>query len=399
MELLKLRGRLLQIVGLAVLGTVACDLGVSNGGDGAGGNGGAAGGVGASTECSASSDTCCTYRSCVTVEDAQSGLTGGAAYLGNEGGFGGAEGCPLPKYLNPGDFCDYRGLVVEDGLCCYEISSVGCCNYEGGAGRPFIVAGEVRRAEVVEREGWARTDGGCVTLDAATKAAIVDGWIEDARLEHASIAAFARFTMQLLAFGAPSDMVEASIRAGADELSHARACFGLASRYDGRALGPGVLAVEDALDQSSLAEVAVAAVIEGCIGETIAAVIASRQLNVAKDPLAIVALRRISEDEARHAELAWRFVAWAIRRDAEARIAVASAFDTALCHLAVDDPEEANIADTEVLHQHGRLTASERLTARVEALQEVVLPCARALLEGRALTPLTAEAHFAATAA
>jgi hypothetical protein len=47
-------------------------------------------------------------------------------------------------------------------------------------------------------------------------------------MEHASVAAFARFTLDLLALGAPADLVQSAQQALGDEIAHAELCFGLA---------------------------------------------------------------------------------------------------------------------------------------------------------------------------
>jgi hypothetical protein len=50
------------------------------------------------------------------------------------------------------------------------------------------------------------------TLDPRTRAALARAWAQDGVEEHASIAAFARFTVLLLSVGAPPDFVEAAQR-------------------------------------------------------------------------------------------------------------------------------------------------------------------------------------------
>ena len=55
----------------------------------------------------------------------------------------------------------------------------------------------------------------------------------------------------------------------ADETLHARLCFGLASRYSGHALGPGPLAMHDALGSVELERIVEQVVLEGCIGESV----------------------------------------------------------------------------------------------------------------------------------
>ncbi len=64
-------------------------------------------------------------------------------------------------------------------------------------------------------------------------------WLRNALMEHASIAAFARFTLELLAVGAPADLIRDSNAAASDETRHAELCFALASEYLGESEGPG----------------------------------------------------------------------------------------------------------------------------------------------------------------
>ena len=65
-------------------------------------------------------------------------------------------------------------------------------------------------------------------------------------MEHASVAAFARFTLHLMSLGAPAALVERSNAALADETLHAKLAFAIASGYAGRAIGPGPLAIDGA---------------------------------------------------------------------------------------------------------------------------------------------------------
>jgi hypothetical protein len=51
---------------------------------------------------------------------------------------------------------------------------------------------------------------------------------------------------------------------------------------------------------------------EGCVNETVAALDAESRSEATSDPAVRAVLRRISDDEAAHAELAWRFVHWAL---------------------------------------------------------------------------------------
>jgi len=57
------------------------------------------------------------------------------------------------------------------------------------------------------------------------KARLAELWAADGLAEHSSIATFARFTLQLMVLGAPSDLLSRSQQAGKDEVEHARLCF------------------------------------------------------------------------------------------------------------------------------------------------------------------------------
>jgi hypothetical protein len=283
-------------------------------------------------------------------------------------------------------FCSTEGLVIQCGPD-PEAEPKQCCYYAAYAGivcegRPLIVEGELRAAPVRPRGDWI--GGGASpsqVLDAATRAALADAWAEDARMEHASVAAFARLVLELLAHGAPAELIAGAQRALGDEIRHAEACFALASAYAGHPQGPGALAIDGALERApTLRELAVAAVVEGCVGETIAASIARVSAASATDPAAREALAAIAEDESRHAAFSWRLVRWAIEvGGAEIRAVVASALATAIERPAQARPVPAGI-DREAWVAHGRLGADVEAAVIRDSIREVVVPCAGALL-------------------
>jgi hypothetical protein len=185
-------------------------------------------------------------------------------------------------------------------------------------GRPFLVETEARIAPVVSGGDWrsARLAGPRLDhLTVAERAALAEHWTKMGQMEHASIAAFARFSLQLLSLGAPPELVEACTQALADETAHAVLCFGLASAYAGRAIGPGPLDVSGSLDVTSLGDIVDLVIAEGCFGETSAALEALEAAESAADPVIAAAYAQIARDEQRHAELAFRFVRWALERE------------------------------------------------------------------------------------
>ena len=203
-----------------------------------------------------------------------------------------------------------------------------------------------------------------------------EGWPH----EHASIAAFARFTLQLMSLGAPADLVERSNAAISDETLHAKIAFTIASAYAGRDVGPGRLDVRGALKSGSLEEILINVIREGCIGETVAAVEAAEALEHAVDPMVRDALARISKDELRHADLAWQFVRWAIESGGEDLRQVARReFEAARASIPV--PSVVRGTNDTGLLAGGILPAALKREVHAATVEGVVLVCARALLD------------------
>jgi hypothetical protein len=199
-------------------------------------------------------------------------------------------------------------------------------------------------------------------------------------MEHASIAAFARFALQLLAVGAPPDLVMAAQRAMGDETKHAQLAFALAAAYGDRDLGPGSLDLDACLDETDLPALVATVFAEGCVGETVAAVEALEALEHASDPAVRAALTIIAEDETRHAELAWRTAAWGLAVGGQAvRDCIEETLAREEMRSRAGGGALAQPEDSELL-EHGIVSESLRRKLRRSVLTEVVLPSARELL-------------------
>ncbi len=273
--------------------------------------------------------------------------------------------------------------VAPEPFCSVQPDGHRECVQGGCAiGRPFLVAGTARTATVARSSSWlgdaAPALGG---LDPAIRAELAVAWTHVARMEHASIAAFARFSLQLLSLGAPVDLVERTNRAMADETKHARMAFSLASAYRGAPIGPGPLAIEGSLE----ADIDVRAIIElvireGCVGETVAALEAAEAAERATDPVVRGVLSTIAEDESDHAELAYMTLRWALDAHGDAVRHVLAAEIGALEAELAHTTEPAPALDGPLI-AHGVVTAAERAGLRGEAIRRAILPCLRALAE------------------
>jgi hypothetical protein len=203
----------------------------------------------------------------------------------------------------PGDpnafaICYYEGVFSPgSGWCC---------------GRPLLHNGVPIVADTTRRSDWC--DRACSSAGLREQAGLY--WLRCAQLEHASVASFSRFTLELLRFGAPPTLVDDALQAARDEVEHARLCFSLASSMLERSVGPDTLEVPHGdLLATSREAFAEALLREGCIGETVAVLDAAARLAFASDPAVSAALQTLVDDEARHAALAWRAMAWLLETD------------------------------------------------------------------------------------
>jgi hypothetical protein len=256
----------------------------------------------------------CVYRGCVTDADCQEGLL-----------------CVAEKYSvcsgefhcqKPQDTCisnaDCPNPYPQNQIIgCVRWSEGAACSNCGSPGRPFLVDGHVRTATAAHfvSRAWL-LDGLTPDLDAVSesersaRSARSARWVEIGLMEHASIAAFARSAMQLMSVGAPADLISATTQAMMDETKHARWAFSLASVYAGHVIAPGPISIDQALENNDLESLFVTTILEGCIGETVAAVDAREDAARATDPCEREVLLQIAEDETQHAILAWKTVQW-----------------------------------------------------------------------------------------
>jgi hypothetical protein len=289
--------------------------------------------------------------------------------------------CPAGAEVNPNDLFtpDRCGWEVEEiksngtretiqtdakpqmPACCYLAELVeeepGCV-----IGRPYFDGGMELRAPLLS--------GDAPLPPASARAA---AWATAGAGEHASVAAFARLSLQLLRLGAPSDLLRAVHQAAMDEVNHAEICWGLAQRFGAPPVSAGAFPFPDSIAvDADLPALAAAAVREGCLAETLGAHVVSVAAELASEPDVQAALRSMARDEAAHAVLSFRIVAWALRLGGGAvKSAVCAAFADPWPKLDVEELALRANVDVALLHvasQHGvaeviRPAAAELLAA------------------------------------
>lgn len=339
----------------------------------------------------------CIFARCATAADCAEGQECAEFQISGEDCQDPGLSCTLP-----GDACRADADCAGQGNRC-EAQNDGpreCVSDPDVCGRPFLVAESARLAPSVSRGDWLAPGAGAALddLDGSQRAELADAWTRIGRMEHASIAAFARFALQLLALGAPADLIEQTHLAMRDETRHALLAFGLATRYGGEPVGPGPLAIDGALvGADDVRDFVRLTIREGCIGETVAALEAGEAEATAADPVVKSVLAEIAHDERAHAELAWRAVQWAVTAFGDvARGAIGGELASVEDELRGAAALEERVV-APALVRHGLQSETTRARLRRATLRQVVAPGLRALLptsgiDRRAVAPTLAAA-------
>lgn len=268
--------------------------------------------------------------------------------------------CPQGVQLQ-GELRPYS--ATRNDRCCYASVQRRVIIQKG---RPARVGGEPRFAALAPGAAWHAEIAVDTALPAGVRARLAAAWLAAARMEHAAVAAFSATALRLMALGAPPALIAGAHRAALDEIEHARVAFALAAAYAGAPVSPATFPEAAAAGAMTLRALAVETFVDGCIGETVAALEAARAAEAATDPAVAAVLARIADDEARHAALAWQIVAWCVARDPSLPAALAAA-------------PPADDVGADGLEAHGILGAGARRAAYADVMREVVEPCVAAL--------------------
>ncbi len=277
----------------------------------------------------------------------------------------------------PGDTCNSNGECNGSPCTWQDLEKPAhwACE-QVDCRRPYLVGAVAVQAPVP-----ARVDrhAPLTPVLPANRDRLAHAWTELARMEHASIASFAAFTLQLLAIGAPPELLRCPHQAIADELGHARLAFGLASAYAGHPVGPGPMPIATTTPQSDLATVLIAVIREACVCETLSALDAREAAAHAADPVVQQVWTRIAADEHRHSELGWRTAQWIVRTAPELRQLAHDTFKTAITEATRRVHRDTDAPADPALRQHGLLDPTLRAALWHRGLTELIAPCATAL--------------------
>ena len=277
-------------------------------------------------------------------------------------------------------------LAVNNSVPTYDPWGLECAR--AVAGRPFIdnSGGSLQAipyfhggqddcaASDLSWTGEANVGVGASSTNTTTQFFLGEDWTHRALGEHASVASFSAFSIALMTNKAPSDLVDAALKAGLDEIRHAKISFDIASKLTGKDVGPGPLPESKLEFAHDLKSLALALAREGCLDETLSAFVAAVEVDhIAEvlagkvqdspysnvDPELLVFIKNelanIAMDESNHSVLAWRTLNWVCSLDKAACDAVHNdVFDETALESRFYQRADASFGETASVHQSMR---------------------------------------------
>ena len=259
------------------------------------------------------------------------------------------------------------------------------------AGRPFTVDGDSRMAKSIPcdvqdtfyAQSWKENLDLTISDNITDNQRIGEHWLQHAEAEHASIASFARHTLQLMSIGAPSVLLAASQQASLDEIKHAKICYGIASAFLDTDFFPGALKVTDSINQLNIKDIIQSLVQEGCIEETLSAMEARFQAMWADIPDMKDSLETIAVEETSHAQLAWNTISWIIGKYPEEKQFILETFREAFKAHWGDSSIHTDTTDSNIfpdqcggssMRRFGLLTNKDKSLIRKAGVKLVIEP-------------------------
>jgi hypothetical protein len=132
------------------------------------------------------------------------------------------------------------------------------------------------------------------------------------------VAAFARLSLDLMALGAPPELLASASKDALDEIRHAELCFSLARALDGKAEGPQPFPEAQTARTLignrglALAQLAVDSLIDGALLEGFSARLIASLVDRCQDPATRAVLKELAADEGRHAKHGWDVLRWCL---------------------------------------------------------------------------------------
>jgi hypothetical protein len=184
-------------------------------------------------------------------------------------------------------------------------------------GRQIRRAGRKKLPSLNSRgKGWSVTPA--LYAESDLRGNIGEFWRQTGRTEYASVVAFLRLAMDLIAVGSPPNLVLDATNDALDEMRHAQNCFAIAQAFDGNTMRPAAFPVPAKGTRLfhgrllSLCRIGISAIIDGALYESVSARTMAKMSKKCDDENLRQKLKEIAEDEFRHSAHGWDIANWCI---------------------------------------------------------------------------------------
>jgi hypothetical protein len=227
------------------------------------------------------------------------------------------------------------------------------------------------------------------TLAPELRAELARIWTERIPTEYRSITGFGTFAFDLIAAGAPPDIVAVCHRVCIDELRHTELAVRMVEIYGGRrpSLPREISSLPAEREIGAVAQACRSAVLLSCLGETFACTELAMLRDRAEDPVVEGVLRVFLSDEIVHARIGWAYVSHAMKTaDDATRASVASVIPTYVAGIASnlfgtdETPAAVDVTNEDArLAPHGVCSMTEERDLYRKFVGDVFVPGLRAL--------------------
>ena len=228
---------------------------------------------------------------------------------------------------------------------------------------------------------WAQTTAGSLLPE--ERARLAETWRRRAAAEYLAVSTFSFLAVDLVAAGAPADVLSHAARSQLDEIRHAELAIRMVEIYGGQRIEPpaGMSRLPYDKTRPKLHQAVANTLLVSCVSETYATtvLIATRELTT--DPVAHAVLTSIYSDEVMHARLGWSYLRYGIEQGGQGVIdAAAEMVPRALRGVANVVEAERPVGEvTEAVRRHGLMTPAEERVIYARCVREVLVPGFEAL--------------------
>jgi hypothetical protein len=228
---------------------------------------------------------------------------------------------------------------------------------------------------------WERTTAGDLTQDERRR--LAETWRRRAAAEYLAVTTFSVLAIDMVAAGAPADVLSHCVRSQLDEIRHAELAIRMVEIYSGTRIMPpaGMSSLPDDPAQPKLHQAAANTLLVSCVSETYATTILTATRDLTTDPVAHAVLTSIYSDEVMHARLGWSYLRYAIDHGGQGVLdAAAVMVPRALRGVANVIERERPLGEvTDAVRAHGLMTPAEERQIYSRCVAEVLVPGFEAL--------------------